>query len=323
MSAQSRLYKYLASGRVSLTSVIQALVVSETLSFRKAAEILTISQSAISGRISALEEAIGFPIFERRRGVRLTPRGRVFLEFVSEAVDLIGRSLAVADSSADARKSTLHIGLQSSFSAGPSGDILKKIGVALPEIRLICREIDNSDFTSCVRRRKLDVAFVPDGTITERLPHDLLDALPLWDEEVIVALSANDPLAARSHLLWRDLLDREFLVRSHGIGPHLMDRALPLVRQTGEPRRIEHLHVGRDTLLTEVVRRRAVALTTEATQGLTLPGLTFRSVGETPLLITFCALWSRQNTNPQLRALLRIIRDLSAAYVRERTRAPS
>jgi len=136
---------------------------------------------------------------------------------------------------------------------------------------------------------------------------------------VVVALRADDPLATKSYLLWRDLADREFLVRSHGIGPHLMDRALPLVRQAGEPRRIEHLHVGRDTLLTEVVRRRAVALTTQATRGLTLPALTFRSIGETPLLITFYALWSRQNTNLYLRSLLKIVRALSEAYRLGRT----
>lgn len=150
--------------------------------------------------------------------------------------------------------------------------------------------------------------------MTERLSHDVLDALPLWDEQVVVALNQDDPLAANSRLNWKDLVDRELLVRSHGIGPHLMDLALPLMRQVGEPTHIEHLHLGRDTLLTEVVRRRAVALTTEAALGIALPGLSFRPIGEMPVLVTFCALWSRQNINPSLRSLLKIIRDLSEAY---------
>ncbi|WP_323993220.1 hypothetical protein [Nguyenibacter sp. L1] len=93
-----------------------------------------------------------------------------------------------------------------------------------------------------------------------------------------------------------------------------MDLALPLVRQAGEPRYIEHLRLGRDTLLTEVVRKRAVALTTEAALGIALPGLTFRPIGEIPVLVTFCALWSRQNINPSLRSLLKIIRELSETY---------
>ncbi|WP_342629694.1 LysR family transcriptional regulator [Nguyenibacter vanlangensis] len=314
MIDQSTLYKYLASGRLSLISLTQALVVSEQLSFHKAGDTLGIAQSAISSRIAALEETIGFPLFERQKGVRMTPRGRVFLEFVTEAVNLIGKSLDVADTAIEVRRAAVRIGLQSSFATDPADEILRRVDSALPEIRLICKEIDNSDFTRCVRRRKLDIVFVPCGAITERFAHDLLDAMPLWEEQVIVALRADDPLAAASHLSWRDLVDRKFLVRSHGIGPHLMERALPLVRQSGEPRKIEHLHVGRDTLLTEVVRRRAIALTTEATRGLTLRGLTFRPIGETPLMITFCALWSRQNINPSLRSLLKIIRELSEAY---------
>jgi len=179
MIDQSTLYKYLASGRLSLLSLTEALVVSEQLSFRKAADALGIVQSAISNRITALEETIGFVLFERQRGVRLTPRGRIFLEFVSEAVDLIGKSLAVSDAPIAARKGILRIGLQSSFSAGPSGEILRIIDDALPETRLLCKEINDSGFTRWVRQRKLDIAFVPCGAIMERLTHDLLDALPL------------------------------------------------------------------------------------------------------------------------------------------------
>ncbi|MBM9401045.1 LysR family transcriptional regulator [Gluconacetobacter azotocaptans] len=314
MLDQSTLYQYLASGRLSLVSLTQALVVSEQLSFHKASDILGVTQSAISNRVASLEDAIGFPLFERQRSVRLTPHGRIFLEFISDAIDLVGKSLEISGAPIEIHRPTVRVALQSAAAAGPLAAILRRFDAAQPDIGLTLMETDDSDVLKCVRRRKLDMAFLPCRAMTERLSHDVLDALPLWDEQVVVALNQDDPLAAKSRLHWKDLVDREFLVRSHGIGPHLMDLALPLVRQVGEPGHIEHLRLGRDTLLTEVVRRRAAALTTEATLGIALPALTFRPIGETPVLVTFCALWSRQNINPSLRSLLKIIRELSDAY---------
>jgi DNA-binding transcriptional LysR family regulator len=47
----------------------------------KAAQVLAISQSALSHAISALEEDLGVPLFERKgRGILLTPSGQLLLE---------------------------------------------------------------------------------------------------------------------------------------------------------------------------------------------------------------------------------------------------
>ncbi len=48
------------------------------LSFKAAAEELSVSQSAISHQIKALEESLGFPLFTRKtRSVELTRKGRL------------------------------------------------------------------------------------------------------------------------------------------------------------------------------------------------------------------------------------------------------
>lgn len=53
----------------------------------KAAEILFISQPAISKSIKKLEEAIGIPLFIRNsRGVRLTNEGSIFFDYVKNAM---------------------------------------------------------------------------------------------------------------------------------------------------------------------------------------------------------------------------------------------
>ncbi len=55
------------------------LTVAETLSFSKAANVLFVSQPAVSKQVSLLEEELGLTLFDRtRQGVFLTDAGRLF-----------------------------------------------------------------------------------------------------------------------------------------------------------------------------------------------------------------------------------------------------
>ncbi|HXG64095.1 MAG TPA: LysR family transcriptional regulator [Blastocatellia bacterium] len=62
--------------------------VAETLNFTRAAERLNLTQSAISHQIKALEEEMGEPLFIRgRRGVKLSPTGKVALEYARRILE--------------------------------------------------------------------------------------------------------------------------------------------------------------------------------------------------------------------------------------------
>jgi DNA-binding transcriptional LysR family regulator len=63
-------------------------VIAETLNFTKAAEILNLTQSAVSHQIKALESELGEPLFIRaKRGVILTPAGKTALEYAVRILD--------------------------------------------------------------------------------------------------------------------------------------------------------------------------------------------------------------------------------------------
>jgi DNA-binding transcriptional LysR family regulator len=63
-------------------------VVAETLNFTKASEKLNLTQSAVSHHIKALEEELGEPLFIRaKRGVILTPAGKIALEYTVRILD--------------------------------------------------------------------------------------------------------------------------------------------------------------------------------------------------------------------------------------------
>ena len=61
--------------------------VAEHLNFTKAAEELSISQPSLSHAVSSLEKEIGTKLFEKQgRGVVLTKYGKIFKEYVDEAI---------------------------------------------------------------------------------------------------------------------------------------------------------------------------------------------------------------------------------------------
>jgi len=69
------------------------------LSFRRAADELNVTHSAVSHQIKALEEALDVRLFERKtRSVRLTEAGEVFSPIISDAFARIGRGVQLVRS---------------------------------------------------------------------------------------------------------------------------------------------------------------------------------------------------------------------------------
>jgi DNA-binding transcriptional LysR family regulator len=63
-------------------------MVAETLNFTRAAGRLGLTQSAVSHQIKALETELGEPLFIRtKRGVKLTPAGKIALEYAGRILD--------------------------------------------------------------------------------------------------------------------------------------------------------------------------------------------------------------------------------------------
>lgn len=123
----------------------------DTSSFNRTADRLDITQSTVSGRIKALEKALGERLFERSRSgtqpttaaLRLEPHARVLRR-------------AWADAQADVRPYgaavMLRIGIQHDLLDNHAGDWLSALRSALPECgfyvdgdysRQMCRDLEN------------------------------------------------------------------------------------------------------------------------------------------------------------------------------------
>lgn len=69
-------------------------VVAKTLNLTHAAELLHITQGAVSRQITGLENTLGYPLFLRQaRGLTLTPRGAQLLPPIQQALEQMGEAM--------------------------------------------------------------------------------------------------------------------------------------------------------------------------------------------------------------------------------------
>lgn len=93
------------------------VMISRVQNFSKAAELLHVTQSALSHRIAGLEEELGAPLFIReKKGIRLTELGEEFLRYVQMKNALEDQFLSkIKASKGESLKGVLRVGCYASI----------------------------------------------------------------------------------------------------------------------------------------------------------------------------------------------------------------
>ena len=140
-----------------LKSFIQ---VAENLNFARAAEILKITQSAVSRQIHSLEDELGTKLLHRTtRTVTLTPAGISFLE---DAKNVMGR-LKVAEQKIQRHQSTniqvLTIGCQNEANLDLLCKVLKSCKQQIPKLYPFLKVIPHRSILNLFYQDELDLLF--------------------------------------------------------------------------------------------------------------------------------------------------------------------
>lgn len=72
---------------INLEVLYEFKVIAHTLNFSSAARELNTTQPNLSRHISALEKELGFKLFDRSNGVRITPEGAVYLDAINKILN--------------------------------------------------------------------------------------------------------------------------------------------------------------------------------------------------------------------------------------------
>ncbi|WHT78089.1 LysR family transcriptional regulator [Pseudomonas rhodesiae] len=142
----------------SLRSFIK---VSETKSFTRAAEALSLTQPAISQQIKRLEDLLGVELFAREnRQMFLTVEGEKLFGYAKDIVvcnDKIGRLFEVVE-----KREIIVMGMPEHFCEGVLPKIISSMAAHFPAIQLVVKVARSGLLREAVNEGKIDLCLVID-----------------------------------------------------------------------------------------------------------------------------------------------------------------
>ena len=148
--------------QVNLKTLGVFLSVADTGSFRKAADLVHRSQSAVSMQIKQLEEQLGITLFHRTtRRVQLTPEGEVLLGSARRAMAELETGLRRLREAADMQTGRLSLGCVPSVAATVLPAVLAAYQRDFPGIKVTLRELPSEDLLQAIARQDVEFGIGP------------------------------------------------------------------------------------------------------------------------------------------------------------------
>lgn len=299
---------------IDLISISQALLVAEHLSFSRVAKVLGVRQSAVSRRVSALEDQLGVSLFERQlNGVRPTIAGHRFFERTRAALVEIDHAIKDAAAAGRGAEGLIRIGAPPSDCSDFLCDLLRAFQEKQPAVAFDYVDWPPRRSVAGIMERRLDVAFVVDG-----MPVPGCDTEILWSADIYVALPTGHPLSGCEAIEWTLLKDERFIINRHAASVGLDDYASKNIAKAGNPILLVTHDVSQDWVMRLVARKFGISLVNGSTTEVSYPGVTFRPLASDTKRISYCAVWLPSNDNPALRRFLSLARSMSAERARPR-----
>lgn len=266
-------------------------------SFSAAGSELNVGQPIISKRIGELEDELGVFLFDRATsGARLTPIGEEFVVGAQRIIDAFQRLSERAKASGAGKTGRIVIGIYKSMSSRCFRFALQTFRTNYPGVEVELLEASHAELKAGVMSGAIDLAIVLGDT--GRI--QLLDTMPLWSAQIMVAVPEDHPLSEQATIFWSELKGERFLISHDDPGPDIRNVVLRHLAAPSDHPEIIMRQLGRESILAEVVSGQGISLLCEGAQPAQVQGIVQRPVhdGNGGIRLGFIACWRPDNANP-------------------------
>jgi DNA-binding transcriptional LysR family regulator len=258
---------------VQLRHIHAFISVAQERSFARAAELMHVSQPALSQTIIQLEDNIGFPVFERTtRNVNLTISGEKLLAKALAMKKTEDQFQEEAWRIQVAMQSELRVGFMIGTAVEYIPEIVREFERVRPDAILHLKEYDFTDPSAGLRTGEVDCAIF-------RPPLDLddIEISEIAREKCVVCLPTGHPLASNRSVLLEDILDEPIIAAPlPGIW---RDYWLANDYRNNRPAKIVLEVATVESELQAVAMGRGISITAESTARFyARPGVVFRDI---------------------------------------------
>ncbi|MFC7678272.1 LysR family transcriptional regulator [Paenibacillus sp. GCM10028914] len=217
---------------MNISQLETLITISKTMSFRKAGELLNLTQPAVSAQIKSLEDEFKTVLVDRSQPVTLTDRGQVFVEHadhILRIVDELKQRLSDLDQTPQGH---IRLGTTTSIAIQILPRVLSYFQDQFPHIKTTIQSMASSQIYHSVENNLIDIGI---GYLIERNPN--VSSSILFYDSFELVVSPQHPLAKTTKagievlgqtpliLLTQDTVGRRFadeVMRSHGIQPQVV-----------------------------------------------------------------------------------------------------
>ncbi|WBU54839.1 LysR family transcriptional regulator [Paracoccus sp. SCSIO 75233] len=271
----------------------------------RAADVLNITQSALSHQVKALEDQVGVELFVRRaRPMRLTAAGMRLLRLADQVLPLVEAAESELRGVEAGRVGQLHIALECHACFDWVLPVLDQFRHSFPEVDLDIRQRLAFAALPALQREEVDLVVSMDP---EELPGIRFEAL--FDYAPTLVVAAGHPLAARGFAEPQDLAGERLIV--YPMERERLDVFSEFLTPAGvEPREVRQVELT-DVTLMLVAAGRGVAVMPDwvLRRHSANPELSFVRLGEAGVRRTvYAALREGDYPQPYMQHVLRLAR---------------
>jgi DNA-binding transcriptional LysR family regulator len=242
---------------MELRQIRSFLSIAETLHFGRTAELIHLSQPALSLQIRALEEEVGVRLFERnRRKTTLTAAGLAFRDDAAAALSRLDQAIRRARLAANGKLGLLRIGFISTVGTEIVPNIVRQFGELNPEVEFSLRAITTADQVQMLETGSLDIGFF-------RLPigaHSALDVVTVHREPFVLVVPASHKLAKRKRVRLSEVSDQNFVMYERNYAPGFHDLIVGMLRDARIVPNVSQTAAEISTLISLVAAHMGIAI---------------------------------------------------------------
>jgi len=197
-------------------------------SFSKAAEKLYVAQPAISMAIKQLEEEFEFQLFTRsKRLVSLTNEGEEVYRHVTEIFEKLSNLCAEVDDIKGVNRGTVHIGIPEMLGNYYFTETITDFKIDHPNIKMTIESAPSNMIKKMLQKGDLDIGIISVDNISDTFEYERL-----FDEEIVVGCSYENPISSGGSIHLRQLADEKIIMFGKG-NYHFRELISGLIKQEG------------------------------------------------------------------------------------------
>lgn len=281
------------------------VVLAKILNFRRAAEQLHMAQPSLTRLISRMEKELGVKLVNRTtRQVKLTSAGEVLLTEAQAVLLRAEQAIRTVRQTAVQESGRLGVAFTQKALHTIVPKVLSVFCDRFPHVKLDILEACTENQVEALRLAKVDVGF-----LHPPLRATFLSLLPIYQEQMLLALPIDSSLSLQTRISWPDLVNETLILHERQDGPILYDYIIQQCEKAGFTPKIIH-KAAEQTFMGLVTAKLGVSFVTPSMEHVRNPGVVFVAIASDAPILEYALAWRQEDASPLVEAFRQVVEEV-------------